>query len=51
MGDKWLAEFGSWLVGLPGSDGECRAYCINCEDPRTSKSPSASYNFKVEVWH
>lgn len=51
MGDKWLAEFGNWIVGLPGSDGECRAYCINCEDPRTSKSPSASFNFKVEVWH
>jgi hypothetical protein len=48
---KYITVFKPWLAGRPGSDGECRAYCINCEDPRTSKSPSASFNFKAEVWH
>lgn len=51
MSDKYLEAFKGWLAGRPGSDGECRAYCPNCEDPRTSKSPSASFNFKGQVWH
>jgi hypothetical protein len=51
MSEKYLAVFGPWLAGRPGLDGECRAYCPNCENPETSKSPSASFNFKVEVWH
>ncbi len=51
MADKFLAIFKDWLAGRPGADGECRAYCPNCEDPATSKSPSASFNFKSEVWH
>lgn len=51
MAEKYLAAFKPWLAGRPGSDGECRAYCPNCENPETSKSPSASFNFNAEVWH
>jgi hypothetical protein len=51
MGEKYLSIFKPFLHGRPGSDGECRAYCVNCEDPETSKSPSASFNFQAEVWH
>ena len=45
---EWLAPF---LVGIPGSGGEWRAYCPICEDPDTSKSPSAGFNFKKGYWH
>jgi hypothetical protein len=33
-----------------GKKGEYRGYCTRCEDPKTSKSPSASYNFNKNVW-
>lgn len=39
------------LAGVPGKDGETRAYCPVCENPRTSKSPSASINFLTGQWH
>jgi hypothetical protein len=51
MSEKYLALFKPWLAGRPAADGECRAYCPNCENPRTSKSPSASFNFRAAVWH
>lgn len=48
---KILEALKPWLAGRPGGDGECRAYCPACESPQTSKSPSASINFKMGVWH
>lgn len=39
-----------WLVSEEGL-GEWRGFCVNCEDPRQSKSPSAGYNFAKGVWH
>jgi hypothetical protein len=40
-----------WLHGRPNSDGEWRGFCPLCEDPKTSKTPSASFQIKVGVWH
>jgi hypothetical protein len=34
-----------WLVGRVSADGEQRGYCPICEEPDSSKTPSASYNF------
>lgn len=40
-----------WLVGTRNDeDGEWRAYCPVCEDPATSKSPSASVNFEAGLF-
>lgn len=39
------------LVGTEASDGEWRAFCPLCEDPKTSKSESASFNFGKGVFH
>jgi hypothetical protein len=39
------------LVGGEGSDGEWRAFCPICEDPATSKSESANFNFGKGVFH
>lgn len=33
------------------SGNEWRSYCPVCEDPATSGSPSASFNFEKNVWH
>lgn len=39
-----------WLVSDEGG-GEWRGFCINCEDPKRSKTPSAGYNLVKGVWH
>lgn len=33
------------------ANGEWRAFCPVCEDPDTSNSPSASFNFDKNVWN
>jgi Toprim-like len=38
-----------WLTGSPNGDGEAKGYCPVHEDPATSNSPSASFNFKKKV--
>lgn len=40
-----------FLVGRPAANGEWRAYCPLHEDPKKSKSPSASINFADGMWH
>jgi hypothetical protein len=40
-----------WLHGRPASDGEWRGFCPYCEDPETSKTPSASFHLPSGVWH
>jgi hypothetical protein len=39
-----------YLVGAPRSSGEWQSYCPRCEDPQTSHSPSASFNFSSNLW-
>lgn len=39
-----------FLVGAPTGAGEWRSYCPRCEDPATSNSPSASFNFGSGLW-
>lgn len=45
------AAFNSYFVGQEGEDGEQRAYCPICEDPKKSKTPSASFNAEEGVWN
>ncbi len=40
-----------WLYGRPADDGEWRGYCPYCEDPKSSKTPSASFHMRMGVWH
>lgn len=41
-----------WLYGRPSSDGEWRGFCPYCEEPGgKSKTPSASFNTRMGVWH
>lgn len=49
--DKYVRAFERFLVGKPSSDGEWRAFCPLDEDPEQSKSPSASLNFEIGLWH
>lgn len=37
--------FALWLTTSTDASGEQRGFCLDCEDPATSMSPSASYNF------
>jgi hypothetical protein len=48
--DEQIATLKPWLVSDEGR-GEWRGFCIVCEDPKRSKSPSAGYNFAKGVWH
>jgi hypothetical protein len=43
------ALFAPWLVGSE-SDGEHRGFCPLHEDPKSSSSPSASFNFKGGIF-
>lgn len=43
-GAGWRERFRPWLTG-ESRDGEYRAYCPIHENPETSKTPSASFNF------
>lgn len=45
--DAWRERFIPWLTGQEQDDGETRAYCPLHEDPETSKTPSASFNFSA----
>jgi hypothetical protein len=45
-GTGWQGKFSHYLVGEANEQGEHRAYCPLHEDPETSKTPSASFNFK-----
>lgn len=49
--DKYIKAFRRFLTGEPGSDGEWRAFCPIHEDPQSSRTPSASLNFELGVWH
>jgi hypothetical protein len=40
-----------WLYGSQSADGEWRGFCAYCEDPNSSKTPSASYHMGHGVWH
>lgn len=42
---------GPYLVVNHPSGNEYRGFCAECEDRKTSKSPSASYNFIRGEWH
>lgn len=44
-GAGWREKFAPWLTGQEDGDGETRGYCALHEDPDTSRTPSASYNF------
>lgn len=44
-GDGWRSKFETWLTGAEQADGETRAFCPLHEDPQSSKTPSASFNF------
>jgi 5S rRNA maturation endonuclease (ribonuclease M5) len=45
------AAFSEWHVGDEGADGEQRIFCPLCENPATSKSPSASMNAAEGIWN
>lgn len=48
--DTVRAAFSQYAVGEE-SDGEQRMFCPICENPHTSKSPSASMNAEEGVWN
>lgn len=45
-GSGWVKRFSKFLKGDQQDDGEWRAFCPIHEDPETSKTPSASFNFE-----
>lgn len=47
----WAIYFEPWLVGNISEGGEQRGYCPIHEEPGTSRTPSASFNFKKSVFH
>jgi hypothetical protein len=49
--NKYIRAFQRFLYGKPGADGEWRAFDPLHEDPDSSRSPSASFNFELGVWH
>ena len=46
-GEGWRGKFARWLTGQEDEQGETRGYCPLHEDPDTSKTPSASFNFEA----
>ncbi len=48
--DRQIEVLKPWLVSDEGA-GEWRGFCIICEDPKKSRTPSAGYNFAMGVWH
>lgn len=48
---QYINAFRAYLVGQPARNGEWRSFCPLHENPRTSKSSSASLNFEDGVWH
>jgi hypothetical protein len=50
--DRDLVFFKDWIVSTaPNATGEWRMFCPVCEDPSTSKTPSASINFGKGLYH
>jgi 5S rRNA maturation endonuclease (ribonuclease M5) len=49
--DTIRAAFRDRHVGVESEDGEQRLFCPICEDPRRSKSPSASINADGGMWN
>lgn len=49
--EVWRKRFSDYLVGEMKADGEWRGFCPGCEDPETSKTPSASFNFSKRVFN
>jgi hypothetical protein len=48
----WARFLSDWLaVEEPNQDGEWKAFCPLHEDPETSETPSASFNFSKGAWH
>lgn len=48
----WSRYLSEWLVSdEPNEDGEWKAFCPLHEDPETSTTPSASFNFRRGTWH
>lgn len=45
------AFFAEWAARDDGHGDEMRVFCPVCEDPSTSKSPSASINVKNGLWN
>ncbi len=43
--------FGPFLTSGPSFAHEYRGFCIECEEPGKSKTPSASYNFHRGQWN
>lgn len=55
---KYKAEtvklaFGPWFVndGVEDDEGNIRSFCPICEDPNTSKSPSAAFKPEEGIWN
>lgn len=44
-GSAWQSRFQKWLVGEPNEINEQRGYCPIHEDPDSSSTPSASFNW------
>lgn len=48
----WAEFFQDYLSSdEPNKEGEWKAYCPLHEDPETSETPSASFNFRKGTWH
>lgn len=45
---EWPQVFDFFLTGDTNKQGEHRGYCPICEDPESSSTPSASFNFEKE---
>jgi len=46
----WKDRFSEFVTGSINSDGEQKGYCPLHEDPATSKTPSASFNWKSHLF-
>lgn len=49
--ERYIKAFQPYLVGQQQDNGEWRAFCPIHEDPKRSKSSSASLNFNTGLWH
>lgn len=51
LDDDEARIFSPFLTSGPSYSHEYRGFCIECEDPKDSSSPSASYNFVRGQWN
>lgn len=51
--DTVRLAFADWFVqdGLEDDEGNIRAFCPMCEDPQTSKTPSAAFQPEKGIWN